>query len=120
MRINLKYKNERIKLEVKPVSGIGKFTGLMFSKREKTDALLFDFKKPVKTSIHSFFVFYPFIAIWIDENNKIVKIRKILPFKLNEKPEKPFAKLIEIPINEKYREIDELLFGKISTTTRKV
>ncbi|MFA4952848.1 MAG: DUF192 domain-containing protein [Candidatus Pacearchaeota archaeon] len=84
-----------------------KFRGLMFRK-EDTDALVFIFKKPTKTSIHSFFC-KEFIAVWLDDKNKVIEIRKIKPWKLCIRPKKRFVKLIEIPFNEKYKKIINIL-----------
>lgn len=84
--------------------------GLMFRTRKNARALLFHFENPVKLKIHSCFVWFSFIAIWIDENNKIIQKKIIRPWKISIVPKVPFKKLIEIPINEFYRrEIQELL-----------
>jgi uncharacterized membrane protein (UPF0127 family) len=80
------------------VKGIRRIFGLMFRTR-KTRPLLFEFDKNTRSSIHSFFVFFPFNAIWLDENNKIIEQRKVKPFTFCIRPRKPFRKLIEIPIN---------------------
>ena len=72
----------------------------MFSRRENAKILLFDFGEPTRISIHSLFVFYPFIAVWLDKNNKIMEIKRISSWKLDIKPKKPFVKLIEVPINK--------------------
>ena len=111
MKLTLKYKNKSINLEAKKLGFFGRFIGLMFSRRENAQALLFDFKKPARISIHSFFVFYPFLAVWLDKNNKIIEIRKIFSWNLSIKPKKPFVKLIEVPINKKYNKIVKLLVG---------
>ncbi len=109
MKILLKYKNKKFPLEVKKVNFFGKFIGLMFSRREKALALLFDFEKPTNQAIHSLFVFFPFVAIWLDENEKIVEIMKIPSWKFLIKPKKKFVRLIEIPVSKKYSEVIEFL-----------
>lgn len=104
MKIN--YKNKIIEIpDVKKVSFLRKAHGLMFCRREKTNALLFEFKKPTKMRIHSMFVFFPFIAIWLDSENRIVDLKVVKPHTLAVSSEKPFYKLVEVPINEKYHEI---------------
>lgn len=105
MLVGLNYKGKKIKIEVKKFNFFGKFIGLMFSRREKAPALLFDFEKPTNQAIHSLFVFFPFVAVWIDENEKIVEIKKIPSWKFSIKPEKKFVKLIEIPISKKYSNV---------------
>jgi uncharacterized membrane protein (UPF0127 family) len=82
--------------KAKRVSGLGMILGLMFRTR-KTSPLLFEFKKDTKMAIHSFFVFFPFKAIWLDEKNRIIEQKLVRPFTFSVKPKKPFRKLIEIP-----------------------
>jgi len=88
---------------VEKVSEFGKFRGLMFRKKEKARALLFVFDKSTRMAIHSFFVFFPFVAIWLDDKNEIIEKKFIRPFRLFIKPKKPFHKLLEVPINKKYQ-----------------
>lgn len=97
------YKKKKISLDLKKCNFFKKIFGLMFTKKEKAKALLFEFKKPA--ALHSYFVFFPFIAIWLDKNNKVVGIKKIKPFTFHIKPKKNFTKIIEIPINKKYEDI---------------
>lgn len=100
------YKNKKIKLDVKKCNSLKETFGLMCTRKEKAKALLFELKKPL--AIHSYFVFFPFVAIWLNKN-KVVEIKKIKPFTLHVKPKKKFDKLIEIPINNRYKEILKLL-----------
>jgi uncharacterized membrane protein (UPF0127 family) len=86
----------------KKLSEFDKATGLMFSRREKAKILLFEFKKPTKMKIHSFFVFHKFIAIWLDNKNKTVDLKIVKPFSPSVSSKKPFYKLIEIPISKRY------------------
>ncbi len=110
MKIDLKYRDKKFKLEVKKCNLFWIIRGLMFTQRERAIALLlFDFKESVKLKIHSYFVFFPFIAVWLDDKNKILKKRIVQPFTFLVRPEKPFSKLIEIPMNKKYRKIVGLL-----------
>ena len=104
MRIN--FKKHMIEIpDVKECNWFNKIKGLMFSRREKAEALLFSFNEPTKMAIHSFLVFFPFIAVWLDNQNKVIEIRKIKPFVPRILCSKPYNKLLEIPINRKYREI---------------
>ena len=96
------YNKKKFKLNVKKCNSLQKISGLMFTSKEKAKALLFEFKRSI--AIHSFFVFFPFVAIWLNKN-KIVEIRKITPFKFSIKSKKRFDKIIEIPINKKYKSI---------------
>ena len=97
--------------KIKKVNFIGKATGLMFCRREKADSLLFEFKKPIKMKIHSYFVFFPFLAIWLNKDDKILALKKVKPFKINIGISKSYSKLLEIPINKKNKKIIELLDG---------
>ena len=97
--------NNKIEVEVKNCRGIQKFSGLMFTKKENAKALLFDFKKPVNYMFHSLFVFFEFVAVWLDDKNKVIDVRLISPWKFNITPKKPFNKVIEIPLNSRYKKI---------------
>lgn len=109
MKFNLNYQKRNIELDLKICNWLGRFLGLMFTQRKNAKALLFDFKKPVRIAIHSWFVFFPFVAVWLDDKNKIIDIKTIKPFILFVFPKKSFCKLIEIPINEKYNKVVRLL-----------
>ena len=89
-----------------------KFLGLMFCRREKAFAQVFEFSKPTRVRIHSFFVFLDFIAIWINPNGKIVDLKVVKSWKFFVSSKKPFNKLIEIPINSRYFQITKSLVGK--------
>ena len=69
--------------------------GLMF--RKNSMPLLFIFKNKKRRAIHSFFC-VPFIAFWFNDN-KIIEVRKVFPWRFFIKPKKKFDKLLEIPIN---------------------
>ena len=114
MNLTIKHKNKKFKLNAKVCNFFQRFSGLMFCRRESARAFLFDFKKPVRISLHSFFVFFPFIVIWLDDKNKIIKIRRIKPFTLIIYQENFFNKAVEIPINGRYFKIIKLLDGETS------
>ena len=107
--MNIKKKEKKINIgEVKKVNEFGKFVGLMFSRREKANILLFEFKKPTKMKIHSCFVFFPFLAIWLDDRDRIISLKIVKPFKLSIGIKKSFSKLVEIPVSKKNKEIVEI------------
>lgn len=96
--IKFKYKNKNYSINAKVSNSFtSKAVGLMF--KNNSPPLLFIFKKPNNTRIHSFFC-KPFIAIWFFEN-KIVDIRYIKPNKFSIKSKERFNKLLEIPFNNK-------------------
>lgn len=113
IKVGLRYKKKKIYIkDVKKVSLIGKGIGLMFRSREKCPAMLFEFSNPTRMRIHSLFVFFPFAAVWLDEKNKIIELKRINPFQLIISCKSPFYKLLEIPINKKYQKEIKLLLGK--------
>ncbi|MFH1607863.1 MAG: hypothetical protein ABIA78_01905 [archaeon] len=105
MGLRINYKNNEFDLDVKKVSELGKISGLMFCRRENARTLLFEFNKSTRMAIHSWFVFFPFIAIWLDDKNQVVEIKKITSWRSYIVPKRKFSKLIEIPCNEKYEEL---------------
>lgn len=109
------YKNSKnIKIKnVKKLSELGKVRGLMFRKKEKCPALLFEFENSVKLKIHSFFVFFPFAAVWLDDKNNVIDMKIVRPFRISVSCREPFYKLLEIPINKYYKKEAEALFKKL-------
>ncbi|MCF7910175.1 DUF192 domain-containing protein [Candidatus Pacearchaeota archaeon] len=105
MNLNLYYKKKKFSIGVKNCNGFRKISGLMFYSREKAPALLFEFNKPVKNSIHSFFVFFVFLVLWLDKKNNVIDYRIVKPFQANITPDKKFSKIVEIPLNKKYLDI---------------
>lgn len=103
--IIFQYKKKKIKLVVEDCNLFKKFTGLMFSRREKAKSLLFSFKKPTKVSIHSIFVFFPFVVVWLDDKNKVVDLKVVRPLNFSIGLDKYFSKIIEIPVNEGYKKV---------------
>ncbi len=102
-KVGFHYKKKRLSFNARKCGMFGQFWGLMFSRREKAENLLFEFRKPVSFSIHSVFVFFPFVAVWLDEKGNVTKIKIIKPFTLSVKPKRKYKKLLEIPINRKNR-----------------
>jgi len=109
--IVIHYKGKKLRLKLKICGRIEKIIGLMFSKKERASALLFEFNKSVRLAIHSWFVFYPFLVIWLDDENQIIEKKIIKPFTVAVRPKEKFFRLIEIPINSTYEKIIKLLVG---------
>lgn len=104
----INYKGKKIDVEVNRQGFFGKFSGLMFRSNE-TRSLLFEFNRLSNIPIHSFFVFFPFLAVWIDDKGKIVEKKIIYPWKLSIIPKKSFKILVEIPLNNKNKKIIDFL-----------
>ena len=112
LRVGLRYKGKKIFLNVRKCGYFEEAFGLMFKKKENVEALLFDFAGRKRLALHSFFVFFPFLVLWLDDKNKIMEMRIVKPFSFNIISKKTFSKIIEIPINGKYRKIIQKLVGK--------
>jgi len=105
-RVGLAKRGKKLNLEVFECNAFEKGTGLMFSRKEKAKILLFGFKKKSYLSIHSFFVFFPFIAVWTDDKNKILCWKKVLPFTFRVSPPKSgYFNLIEIPMTKEHSRV---------------
>ena len=111
MDLIINYRGKKFKLYVRKLSSVGKYMGLMF-KRSKTKNLLFEYAKNSKTGIHSFFVFFEFFIIWLDDKNNILDFRIVKPFEFYINTKKEFRKFIEIPLNAENRKIVEFFFGR--------
>lgn len=94
----------KVRVRVKEAKGLKRFLGLMFRSKD-TENLVFNFKEPTDQAIHSYFVFFPFVALWLDEKNRIMESRMIGTFKENIRPKSKFCRLVEIPLNRKNVEI---------------
>ena len=100
MNLKIKIKNRSFLIkEVKPAKGFEIFRGLMFSNREKSHALLFN----IKSSLHSLFVFLPFIVLWLDDKNKVLEWKLVKSWKLYINSNSDYSKILEIPINRRYK-----------------
>ncbi len=75
-----------------------KFRGLMFRKNFKCgEAMVFDFKKPARYSIHMFFVRFPIDLVYLDGSSKVVEIREgIRPWRFY-RPKSKSSSLMELP-----------------------
>jgi uncharacterized membrane protein (UPF0127 family) len=110
-KIIIHYKKKRITVIAEDCNSLRKFIGLMFSRRQKAGILMFKFKKKRKIVIHSFFVFYSFVAVWLDERNRVMDLKVVKSFIPYVSHKNKADKLIEIPINKKYDDILTLLVG---------
>lgn len=95
------YKDEKLLIKNLVVyKGLLRNIGLMFRRKsDKNTAYFFELKND--KYMHSFFVFFEFNAIFLDENFKVLKIKKIKPFRIV-KTEGKY--LIETTINLDLRE----------------
>ena len=91
MLIEINQKN----IEVECCRGFWKnFRGLMFSRR-KNILLVLPREGRNRAAIHSFFVFFPFQAIFINSRNEVVGSKRIKPFRICF-PKKPARYVLEL------------------------
>ena len=86
--IKVGFKGKSLIVKARELSPIEMLTGLMFRGRNCNN-LLFDFKGEGRFAIHSWFVFFPFLAVWLDAGNKV-------------------RKLIEVPLNRENTDVISL------------
>ena len=107
MKAKISFNSRIIEFPLKKCSSWEKFKGLMFS--TTNSPLLIEIKdKP----IHSMFVFYPFLAIWLNDENKIVDYKLVHPFTSSILPQSKFSKIIEIPYKDDFKNIVDELLGQ--------
>lgn len=111
-KICFHFKKKRIILNAEECVFFRRFSGLMFTKRKNAKALLFDFKKPGRIRIHSLFVFFSFLAVWLDGKNNVIDMKKIRPFVFSASPKEPAFKLVEIPMSSRYNSLVKALFRR--------
>jgi len=108
-KIGLNHKGKKIFLDVFDCNKFERGRGLMFCQKKNAKILMFDLKKPSRKAIHSFFVFFNFVAVWCDEKDKVLEVKIIHSFNPLINPKIRWTKLIEIPISQKYRKEIKLL-----------
>jgi len=106
MKFNFRFKGKSFCIDVKKCeSFFSKAMGLMF--KGKSRPLLFIFNKSTRQAIHSFFC-RPFLAVWFD-NEEIVDVKMIKPWRCFIYPKSKFNKLLEIPSD--YKHFSEFIDG---------
>lgn len=77
-------------------TSLSRLRGLMF--RKKPASILFTFDWPGLHGIHSFFVSFPFDAVYLNEEGKVVDVfMRVPPFTHYLQPSRPVSYLIELP-----------------------
>ena len=109
--ITIKNKGKNVNVPVKVTGFFSKGFGLMFRSRN-TNNLLFEFNHNTNAAITSAFVFFTFLAIWLNSKNEVIETKMVRPFIFTLKPEKPFRKLVEIPFNKKNLNLIHFFVGK--------
>lgn len=108
-RVKIRYKSKNILIDVKLVPFWYEGFGLMFKRKRKAKAFLFSYGFPTTMTIFSLFIPFNFLAIWLDKNNNLIEKKIVKPGDEGVRPSSKFYKLIEIPVNDKYKKIIKLL-----------
>ncbi len=108
-KIEIKLKNKKICLDIFECGFFELARGLMFRRREKAPALLFDIDNLSGEALTGLFVFFPFYVLWLDEKNNVSEIKFVKPFTFYVNSKKPFSKIVEIPVSKKYSKIIKIL-----------
>lgn len=111
-KIGFSFKKKRFSVEAIECGFFRSAWGLMFSRRLNAEALLFSFDKSTSMAIHSYFVFFPFVAIWLNNKNSVVEIKTVRPFSGPTTPKKKYQKLVEIPLNNRYKKLAKSLISR--------
>ena len=104
-RVGLEYSGKNISLDVLDCNCLEMGRGLMFRFLERSPVLLFDLRKKTNIALTSLFVFFDFLVVWLDENDKVIDVKKVKPFVFTINQKKSFRKIIEIPFNKKNEKI---------------
>ncbi len=99
------FKNQKIfNVNVVRMNFFTQFIGLMFTFKN-TKIRLFSYSKNSNARIHSWFVFYSFLIVWLDDKKRIIAWKKVFPFTSCVAPPKNFRHFIEIPFNSSNKQI---------------
>ena len=104
---------ENFNIEVIEANLFLKIRGLMFRRKNKAKPILFKFNKPA--SLHSLFVFFNFLAIWLDDKNRIVDIKLVKPFSFHVNSKKNYTQILEIPLSDNYSFINKEIFNRFKS-----
>jgi len=86
-------------MKIETYRGLRIFRGLMFSKK-KNILLVLPYEH--KASIHTFFVFFPFTAYFLNSKKKLVDTQKMKPFRVY-RSKKPAKYVLEVYENKRLK-----------------
>ncbi len=102
--VTVRHKNIFLTRKIKVCDGIlSRTLGLMFRLRLASDEgilLVANNESIAQTSIHSFFVFFPFDVFWINEEKKVVDKKRVYPFSLFLSPKAPAKYVLEMGLGQ--------------------
>ena len=103
------YRGRKIRIHSRKVSLFS--TGFIF-RTKNTRNIVFNDLKGRDFALTSWFVFFPFLVLWLDKRKKVVDFRFVKPFELSINSAKGADCIVEIPINERNRKIVGFFVGK--------
>lgn len=111
--IIVKYKKNIFRIRVKRLNFFQKGIGLAFKlKKDNVSNLLFSFNKDKNIALTSYFVFFPFLVLWLDKDNSVNEYRVVKPFQIKITSSKPFRSIIEIPLSKKNESITKFFVDR--------
>jgi uncharacterized membrane protein (UPF0127 family) len=104
----VKHGGEKIMVPAKkvPLSSAG-----LILRTRNTANLLFENPGGENFDLTSWFVFFPFLVLWLDGKNNVVDSRIARPFEARIKSRRAFSRVLEVPVNERNREIIDFFVG---------
>jgi uncharacterized membrane protein (UPF0127 family) len=112
------FRGKEIEVPVREVQGFGSVRGLMFRSLSRAGPLAFRFGRPARMAIHSLFVRFWFVAIWLDSEGRVMEWRLVRPWLLTVKPRKKYWTLVEVPLSKKYAFVVDFLRQRGSSDPR--
>ena len=112
MNIRITHRGRTKLFSVRRMGPVSMYRGLMFRSRT-TDNLLFDYPDDSRRPIHSWFVFFSFLVVWLDKRNRVVEMELVRPFRCCVQPKKKYRRFVELPLNTQNDGKIRFFVGKI-------
>ena len=107
--MEISFRGKNLDIPVLEVTGFGRVRGLMLRSLRSAGPLAFVFRRPVRMAIHSLFVRFWFVAIWLDERGEVMEWRVVRPWRLSVRPRRKYWTLVEVPLSKKYAFVVDFL-----------
>ncbi len=105
----VRYKGKGIEIPSRKVSLLS--TGLMF-RTKNTGNIVFENLNGRDFALTSWFVFFPFLVLWLDKRKKVVDFKVVNPFEMSIRSVKGTDCIVEIPVNRRNKKIVGFFVGK--------
>lgn len=107
--VAVNHKGRKITIPAKKVSLFS--TGLIL-RTKNTKNLLFENVLGKNFALTSYFVFFPFLVLWLDKGKRVIDFKIVRPFELKINSNKKTDSIVEIPINNRNKKIIRFFVGK--------